>query len=123
MAVAERAGRRRQLGVAQAARPMGFGRRFERPDERHLLPQGDLDVASPGELEDGAGVLGNLAGRDVAGDAGDREQVRLVRGAGIEERQGVVDAGVDVEDQGDALSHEAILAARHVSGRGTNGPE
>ena len=52
VAVGQRPRRRRQLGVAEALRPVRLGRRLERPDERDLAPERDLDVGPPGELED-----------------------------------------------------------------------
>ena len=66
VAFRERGGGRWQLRVAQAARPVGLGRRLERPDERHLAAERDLDVASAGQLEHGEGVQRDLPGVDVA---------------------------------------------------------
>ena len=103
VAVAERPARRRQLGVAEALRAVGLGRRLERPHERHLAAEGDLDVGPTGQLQDRPRVARDLARVDVAGDAGHREELGLGRGGGVEEREAVVDAGVDVEDQRDAL--------------------
>ena len=98
--VRERSTSRRQLGVADAARAVGLGRRAHRSDERGLAAERHLDVLAPGQLEHGAGVLGDLPRVDVAADAGDGDQVCLGRRRRVEQREAVVDAGVDVEDQG-----------------------
>ena len=73
-------------------------------DERLLAPEGDLDVGPAGELEDRPRVALDLAGVDVAADAGHGDELGLGRGAGVEQRERVVDAGVDVEDQRDRSS-------------------
>ena len=99
MAVGQRPRRRRQLGVAEALRAVRLGRRLERADERDLAPERDLDVGPAGELEDGPGVDRDLAGVDVARDAGHRDELGLGRGGRVEEREAVVDPGVDVEDE------------------------
>ena len=67
--------------------------------------EGDLDVGPIDELEDRARVDRYLAGVDVAGDAGRRDELHLGGRAGVEEGEAVVDAGVDVEDQRDPLGH------------------
>ena len=112
MALRQRGGWRRQLRVAEAARAVRLGRRLERPDERHLAAERDLDVAAAGQLEDRQRVRGDLPRVDVAGDAGDRDQLGLGRGGGVEERERIVDAGIDIEDQRDAVGHAGIRAAQ-----------
>ena len=52
-----------------------------------------------GRLQDGAAVALRVRGRGVAGQARDRDQLRLRAGAGVQQRQGVVDPRVDVEDE------------------------
>ena len=64
----------------------------------------DLD-SEIDELEDRPRVDRHLAGVDVAGDAGRRDELHLGGRAGVEEGEAVVDAGVDVEDQRDPLGH------------------
>ena len=110
MAVAERAAGRRQLGVAQPLRPVRLGRRLERSDERDLAAHRDLDVGAAGELEHGPRVDPDLAGVDVARDAGHGDEVGVGRRGGVEQREAVVDAGVDIEDEGEGGGHAAMLA-------------
>ncbi len=80
VAVAQRAARRRQLGVAETLRPVRLGRRLEPADERDLAAHRDLDVGPTDELEDGPGVDADLlasmlpdtqvtATRSASGDA------------------------------------------------------
>ena len=63
-------GRRRELGVAEALRAVRLGRRLERPDERDLAPERDLDVGPAGQLEDRPRVDRDLPRVDVARHAG-----------------------------------------------------
>ena len=62
--------RRRQLGVTEAPRSVRLRGRLERPDERRLAAERDLDVGPPGQLEDGPRVDRDLARLDVARHAG-----------------------------------------------------
>ena len=87
--------------MAQALRPVGLGRGLERPDERDLAAHRDLDVGPAGELEHGPRVDPDLLRVDVAGHARHRDQVGVGGGGGVEQREAVVDAGVDIEDQGE----------------------
>jgi hypothetical protein len=51
---------------------VGLGRDSQRPHERHLPPQGDLDVGSSGQLEDRAATLPETQvtpTRSISGDA------------------------------------------------------
>ena len=66
--------------------------------------------ARPGEGENRARVARRGREGNVADNRRDAEDVRLPIGAGVEEREGVVDAGVDVKDQRlGALSHGDIF--------------
>ena len=102
---------RRQLRVAEAARPVRLGRRLEPADERHLATERDLDVAAAGQLEDRQGVGRDLSRVDVAGDAGHRDQFGVGRRGGVQEGERVVDPRVDVEDQRGAIRHAAVRRA------------
>ena len=57
---------RRQLRVADAVRAVRLRRRRERPRERLLAPQRDLDVGAARQLEHGPRVLRDLRAIDVA---------------------------------------------------------
>ena len=96
--------------MAQSLRAVGLGRRLERPDERDLATHRDLDVRSAGELQHGARVDPDLLRVDVARHARGGDQVRVGRGRGVEQREAVVDAGVDVQDEGEGGGHAAMLA-------------
>jgi hypothetical protein len=61
-------------------------------DHRHVL--------AAGNLTQDAGVAGGERGADIAGDGGDPQDVQpLGRREGEEEGDGVIDAGVTVDDQ------------------------
>ena len=109
MALAQGPAGWRQLGMAEALRTVCLGRRLERLEERPVAPEGDLDIGPSGELEHRAGVPLDLVRVDVAADAGDRDQLRLGARDGIQERQRIVDPGVDVEDQRNG-DHRATVA-------------
>ena len=102
--------RRRQLGIADPQRAMRLGRGLERAHQRHLATDGDLDLGATGELQDGPRVDRDLARLDVARQARHRDQLGFRRRRGVEQREAVVDAGVDVEDDGDPSGlHGAML--------------
>ena len=71
---------------------------------------GDGDVGGAGDVEDAQRVVDDLRERGVAGDAADAEHVDLGVRDGEQDGEGVVDAGVDVEDDGDA--HRITVARR-----------
>ena len=50
-------------------------------------------------------LIADLLGLDVARDARHGHQLGVGRARGVEQRQAVVDAGVDVEDEGRPLGH------------------
>jgi len=62
-------------------------------------------LAATRQRQDAEGVGRDLARVDVARDARHREQLRLRRGAGVQEREAVIDARVDVEHEGKAGCH------------------
>jgi len=69
-------------------------------DERHFPAQSNLDVGPSSEVEHGSRVLGHLASLDIARHAGDGHEVDLRRGARVQQGEGVVDAGVAVDEEG-----------------------
>ena len=77
VAVGEGAASRGEHRVPDPPRAVRLGRRDERPYERRLASEGHLHVVAAGQLQHGAGVLGDLAGVDVAADAGDGDELRL----------------------------------------------
>ena len=79
------------------ARIVRLGRERERGAWRHR------NVRAAGEREHGAGVAGRVGETYVADDGRDAEKARPSLGAGVEEGEGVVDAGVDVDEQGFGL--------------------
>ena len=99
--------RRGQNGVADAARAVGLRRRDERPSQRRLAAESHLHVRTTGQLEDGAGVLGDLAGVDVAGGAGHGDDLAFGRGGRVQQGQAIVDAGVAVDQDRDNARHFA----------------
>jgi hypothetical protein len=97
----ERVGSAAERRVPDSARPVRLRRHLEGPDERHRPSERNLDIGSAGQLQDGPCVLGDLDRVDIARHAGDGDDLSFGRGAGVEEREAVVDPGVDVEDERD----------------------
>ena len=73
------------------------------------LTEMEIAVAAPGQTgmsarpasaENRPRVARRGRERNVADDGGDAEDLRLFMRAGVEQRQRVVDAGVDVDDEG-----------------------
>src|SRR4051812_23926811 len=56
VALTERTRWRRKLGIAEPLRAVGLGRGLDRPYERPVASEGDLDVEPAGELEHRSGV-------------------------------------------------------------------
>jgi hypothetical protein len=100
VSVREGPGRRRQFGVAESLRPVRLGRRLERAHERDLATERDLDVGPPGELEDPLGVGRHLAGVDIADTQVAATSSVSGDAAAYRSARAVVDARVDIEDQG-----------------------
>src|SRR4029078_11661014 len=69
VAVAERAGCGRKLGVTEALRPVRLWRRLDRPDEGPFVTERHLEVRPSRELEHGPRVALHLA--RVDGGTGD----------------------------------------------------
>ena len=68
-------------------------------DERPARAPGDLDVVVPAELQDRQRVLGRVLDVDVAHHGGRGDQRHFRRCERIEDRERIVYAGIDVEDQ------------------------
>ena len=78
------------VNLARIPHRDGHGRRRARPDG---------DIRSPGKRENRACVACRGREGNVADDRGDAEDSRLVMRAGVEQRERIVDAGIDVEDE------------------------
>jgi hypothetical protein len=66
-------------------------------------PGGDRDVGAPGDIEEDHGVARRLFDIDVSEDGGDRFELELGRLEQEEQRHGVVDTGICIEN--DASGH------------------
>ena len=71
-------------------------------DERSHGARRDRDVGCARRVEDAQGVVDDLCERGVARDARDAEHVEARMAHREQDREGVVDPGVDVEDHGNA---------------------
>ncbi len=91
--------RRRQDRVAKPGLAVNFACVPDRIGDRRRSARPDGDVRPPREREDRPRVARRGRERHVADHGRDAEDPRLRLGAGIEEREGVVDAGVDVDDE------------------------
>ena len=103
-------GRLRQLRVADPVRAVRLGRDLERPSQRCLAADGDLDVGPAGQLQHRPRVPRDVGQRRVARQARHRDELRLRARGGVQQRQRVVDPRVDVEDQRDAVHGQASEA-------------
>ena len=89
------------MNFARVPRGNGNRRRRARPDR---------DIRSPRKRENRARVARCGGEGNIADDRGDAEDTRPVICAGVEERERIVDAGIDVKDERlGALSHDSIL--------------
>ena len=89
-----------QDGVPEAAPAVDIARVLHLDRDRSRRARPDGDVGAPGERENRPRVARRRGKGDVADDRGDAEDLRLRMGAGVEQRQRVVDSGVDVDDEG-----------------------
>src|SRR5580693_10409572 len=90
------------LAVNFARVPRGNGNRGRRA-------RPDWDIRSPRKRQNCACVTRRGRERDVADYGGDAEDSRPVMRAGVEQRKRIVDAGVDVKEEGlSDLGHEGI---------------
>ena len=68
-------------------------------EERAVRTGEDRHIRAPGRLQDGEGVADDVVKRGVAVHAGDAEELDLRMACSEQQRERVVDAGVDVEDE------------------------
>ena len=98
--------------MAEAGLAVNLARVPHRDGDRRRRARPDGDIRSPRERQNRARVARRGGQRNVADDGGDAEDLRLVMRAGVEQRQRVVDAGVDVKDERlGELGHEGNLPA------------
>ncbi len=92
------AARGRQTEVGQAVGAVDGGGMLRRLEQRPVSPGGDGDGRRPRRIQHPKGVLDHLGERCVAARAADRAHVEGLVPHGQQNRQGIVDTGVDVED-------------------------
>jgi hypothetical protein len=104
-----RVGLARRLGQIDAAQPVGAVHEVRRAVEdalqRLVRAVGHGNVVAPGEGQQAQRVLRRQVGVDVAKGRGQPDDLQLRRGQGKEDRHGVVDARVGVDD--DLLRHSS----------------
>ena len=118
-----RIGRRRRLrqhGAAEAAGAVDVAGVADMAEQRGRGPRPDRDVAAPRQRQHGAGVALGLGQADVAGDRADADEPHVRAAKRVEQREGVVDAGVDVEDQRDHAVSVRQKPARSLARHRTN---
>ena len=92
-------GRRRQVGAAESG--LAMDDRRDLPAQQRPRAAGEhLGVAPPGQLAEDAGVPARQLHADIAGDRRQPEHLQLRRREGEQDREGVVEAGVGVDDDG-----------------------
>ena len=106
--------RLREVGPVQAALPVDVGGEMCLPYERPVAAGGDRDVGPSGKLEDPSRVDVGPGERRVAVDRGDGTDVEVARGE--QDGEGVVVAGIAVDDDGGAggLGHQTSFASGSV---------
>ena len=80
---------------------MGVVGDAQRPGDGCVPAGGDLDVAAARQGQDRQRVAHDMGQLHVAGHAAHAGDLGFWRGAGVEQRQGVIDAGVAVDEQRD----------------------
>ncbi len=99
----QRQDRIRRLRVAQAMRTMRLRRDLERAQQRQRAARRHGNVAVTGQLQHRERVARRVLERGVAGAARHGDEVGLGARTRVQQRERVVDAGVDVEDERDPL--------------------
>jgi hypothetical protein len=84
---------------------MRLGGDLQRPDQWDRPADRDLHVVPARQLQHRPRVPLDLVDLDVAADTRDREQLGVVAGGRVQDREAVVDAGVHVEEQRRAGGH------------------
>ena len=123
-----------QNRMAEAGLAVNLARVPYRNGDRCRRARPDRDIRPPGKRHNRARVARRGRKGDVADHSGDAEDLRLVMRAGVEERERIVDAGVDVDDQrlgmlGHGVNLSSVSSVRTdpsmrrdiVAGRGTQG--
>ena len=96
--------------MAEAGLAVNLARVPDRNGNRRRRAWPDRDIRTPRKRQNRACVARCGRKRNVADDRGDAEDLRPVMRAGVEQRQRIVDAGVDVDDQGlGVLGHRGNL--------------
>src|SRR4051794_3189689 len=109
--------RGRQVGPVEAGLAVDMGCRPLLTDERPVAADVHRDVGAVDVLEDLERVGGRLLEGLVARDRGDTEHLHLGRGEREQERDGVVVAGIGVEDDGRSHQPLSISSISAVVGR------
>ncbi len=110
-------GRIGQARIAEPGRAMDGAGVVRLGRERHRRARVHGHVGAAGERQHGAGVAGRVGEAHVADDGRDADERRLRLGARVEEREGVVDAGVDIDEQAIRLMGHGVLVFRISVGR------
>ena len=101
MPLGRRHGWRRQVAAVQPGLAMHIFRRYQRPQHRSGTAGIHRNVGAPRQFHQPARIGGGQLQRYVAGDAGDAADIELVRrGHGHQQGDGIVLAGVGVDDDG-----------------------
>ncbi len=88
-----------QNRMAEAGLAVNLARVPHRDRDRRRRARPDRDIRSPRKRQNRARVARRGGERNVADHGRDAEDLRLVMSAGVEERERIVDAGVDVDDE------------------------
>ena len=96
--------------MAKAGLAVNFARVLRGNGDRGRRARPDGDIRSPRKRENSPRVSRRGRERNVADDRGDAEDSHPFMRAGVEKRESVIDAGVDVKDEGlGELGHEGNL--------------
>ena len=83
--------------VAGAGRPVGFGGGDQGARYRLVRTSGYLHPVQTGQIKYGGRVNGYFVNRHISGHTTDPDQFGLWRGGRIQQGEGVVDAGVNIQ--------------------------
>src|SRR5579862_3172950 len=98
--------------MAEARAAMHGAGVFRFPQYWFRAARPDGNVGATRESQDSSRVSRRSLKVDVAGDRGDAENVRSRRGAGVEQRQSIVNAGVDIDQQKSLSGHRNLGLTR-----------
>ena len=91
--------------ISDPVRTVRLLRRLERLDDGPAGPGEDRHVGPAAQRQHRSRVLDHLIERDIAGHAGDGDELDLRRRAGQEQGERVVDPRVDIEDHRQGIGH------------------